>query len=173
MNDNFLPKELVQKCFALVESSHKRTGLGMLPTTMVTRENMVPLALLPDAFRLMGSVRATYKIRILCWLAGLAVVIAGLMLSRWIFLGLVLLLIADRKLASDDRGYWMLLAAFKLALEMLASNFAGWGSAYPRERKKALELLADKPPTILLDSYLPRREELDATLLQAFGPGGV
>jgi hypothetical protein len=172
MNDNFLPKELVQKCFALVESSHKRLGFGTLPKVIVTGENMVPLALISDGFTLMGSVKITYRIRILCWLGGLAVVIAGLLLSRWILLGLVLVLIADRKLASYERKQWMLLAAFKLALEMLANDFAGWGKAYSEEHKKSLELLADKKRrTSLLDFYLPRRDELDAPLLQTLGPG--
>jgi hypothetical protein len=173
MDDNLLPKELVQKCFALVESSHQRLGFGTLPKVIAIGENMVPLALVPDALTLMGSVGATHKIRILSWVAGLAVVVGGLTLSHWIFLGLVVVLIAVRKLASEERRQWMLLAAFKLALEMLATNFAGWGDAYSQERKKALELLGDKPRTTLLDVYLPRRNELDAPLLQAFGPGGV
>jgi hypothetical protein len=172
MNNNLLPKELVQKCFALVESTHKHLGFDTLPKVIVTGENMVPLALIPDAFTLMGSVRAAHKLRILCWLSGLAVVIAGLMLSPWIFLGLVLVLMANWKLASFERRQWMLLAAFKLALEMLATNFAGWDKAYSQERKQARELLGDKGGTILLDFYLPRRDELDATLIHAFGPDG-
>ena len=170
MNDNFLPKELVQKCFLLIESTHKSHGFGNLPARMTNRDNMVPLALIPDSCALMGSVSAAFKLRILSWVAGLAVLIAGLLLSRWILLGLVVVLLADRKLVSSERRQWMLLAAFLLALEMLASDFAGWASAYPQERKKALAVLGDSRKSEFLDFYLPRRNEIDSSLLKEFGP---
>jgi hypothetical protein len=173
MKDNFLPTELAQKCFALAESTHERIGFGTLPKVMVTGENMVPLGLVPDAFKLIGSVGAIHKLRIVSWLVGLAMVAGGLMINHWIFLGLVVVLIADRKLSSEERRQWMLLAAFKLALEMLATNFAGWGNAYSSERKTAMDILGDKGRTTLLDFYLPRHVELEAPLLKAFGPGGV
>jgi hypothetical protein len=173
MNDNFLPKELVQKSFALVKSSHERLGFGELPKLVATGENMVPLSLIPDGLALMASVKAAFRFRILCWLGGLAIVAAGLFLSRWILVGLVLVLIADRKLASSERAQWMLLAAFKLAMEMLANDFAGWGEAHSQERERSLELLGGEGRTTLLDFYLPRRGELAASLLQTFGPGLV
>jgi hypothetical protein len=168
-DDLFLPKELVQKCFALIESSHKRHGFGNLPGRITAEKSMVPLALFPDGLALMGSTAVAFKLRILNWVVGLAILIAGSLLNHWILLGLVVTLAVDRKLASFERRQWTLLAAFLLALEVLANNFAGWGDAYPAESQKALKMFSDDGQTIWLDLYLPPRNELDSSL-RWFGP---
>jgi hypothetical protein len=61
-----------------------------------------------------------------------------------------------------------------LGAEMLTSDFAGWGTAYPDARHAAVEALGSSPdgaPIVeWLDYYLPRREQIGADLLMAFGP---
>src|SRR5262249_29651822 len=69
--------------------------------------------------------------------------------------------------------YYVLVAAIILALEMLATDFAGWGTAFPEARRKAGDLLREYLPndrTRLLDIYLPHRAELDPALMKQFGP---
>ena len=66
----------------------------------------------------------------------------------------------------------MLLAAMLLSLEILVSDFAGWGSAYPTAWEAARRAFGpdDDAPMEWLDYYLPRRAELEADLVKVFGP---
>lgn len=173
MSADSLPKELVFKCLGLIERTHKSIGLSNLPARVWEKRNMVALACLPDALAIMGSARGAFKRRALCWLSGVAVLIAAWFLSWWVLLGLVVVFVAHRKLVASEHKMWMLLAAMLLSLEVLAQDFAGWGRAYPKEREKALSLLEDEPSkcrTMWLDYYLPRRKEISPSLLQGFGP---
>jgi hypothetical protein len=56
---------------------------------------------------------------------------------------------------------------------MLATDFAGWGTAFPEARERARatfgpEALPLKP--IWLDYYLPGRHEFTREGIEAFGP---
>ena len=86
------------------------------------------------------------------------------------------MLIGERWFAASERRQYMFLATILLSLEVLVNDFAGWGGAYPSERAQALELLQDAnttPRTIWLDYYLPRRSNLDATMIRGFGPSSL
>jgi hypothetical protein len=169
---SFLPKNLRYKCFALVQSSHKAHGFGDLPKKLVTRDNLVTLGCQPDMLVIMQASSAAFKLRVVCWMVAVGLAVAALFFSWWLVCGLILVFVADRRLAISDRKNWLVLSANLLALEMLANDFAGWGRAFPGEREKALRLLGTetKPPCDWLDYYLPRRNQIDPASLRAFGP---
>ena len=73
----------------------------------------------------------------------------------------------------ERNGFFRMIAAIILSFEMLADDFAGWGEACPGSRVEAEDLLQKNLPnarTRLLDTYLPRRSELDQGMLKALGP---
>jgi hypothetical protein len=167
------PKELVTKCYLLVEQTHRRFGFRQLPGMITTKKNMVILTLFEESRTITHSLSAAFKLRLTCWAA--CVTIAGIAwaYSWWILLVISVVVLLDRWLALSEKRYWMLQAAFLLSLEMLAANFAGWGSKYPREKATALEALecaSTIPQTIWLDYYLPSRANIDAATLKQFGP---
>ena len=107
------------------------------------------------------------------WSVGLVFVIALCLswrFSWWFLLAFVVVLALERIMAAREKTMWMFLAAVHLSLEMLANDFAGWGMARRSDRQRALELLGGSPRTEWLDLYLPRRSEIDSTVLKAFGP---
>ena len=162
-------RELVSKCFVLVESTHKGIGFDRLPARICQKDNMVALAFVPGADNIMRGAHGGFVLRIYCWLAGLGVLIAAWALSWWVLLGLVGVFVVDRRLAASDRRAWMLLAAMLLSLEILAHDFAGWGTACPNERQEALSFLGQQSEnlkTTWLDYYLPRRGEISDSILK-------
>ena len=57
------------------------------------------------------------------------------------------------------KGYTLIMTLL-LSLEVLASDFAGWGRRFPMAKRKATAVLNEYLPTTrtrLLDYYLPRR----------------
>ncbi len=86
----------------------------------------------------------------------------------------VLAVVVERVVARRERRFWSLLAAMLLSTEVLASDFAGWGTAYPEARRAAVQALgsisAGAPAVEWLDYYLPQREQIGPELLRTFGP---
>ena len=85
-----------------------------------------------------------------------------------------LILVVERILAAKERRFWVLLAAMLFSVDISASDFAGWGTAYPLARQAAIEAFGFDAGTPMelecLDYYLPHRAELGAYLVRAFGP---
>jgi hypothetical protein len=66
---------------------------------------------------------------------------------------------------------YLLLASIVLAVEMLATNFAGLGDNYPLARDEAVSAFSgflSAVKTVLLDKYLPNRNEMSTELLKEF-----
>ena len=142
MPELFPPKDLVNKCFHLVTSTHARLGFGDLLGRIATKEAMVTLATTPRMLHVVGSVSVIGKFRTFAWVVGIFTLLLGLVLSRLWLVGPVLALVADRLLAKKEHEQYMFLAAVLLAMDVLATDFAGWGSALPKARRQALTILA-------------------------------
>lgn len=81
------------------------------------------------------------------------------------------MLFLERILAKKQEEMYLLLSSIILALEMLVTNFAGLGESYPLARDEADTAFSKFEPvikTILLDRYLPKRNEMPPELLRAF-----
>jgi hypothetical protein len=138
---------------------------------MWTKRNAVAIAMLPEALGVLRAASAAFKIRVFLWL--LAAVLLGLspVLAWWLALLSAPVIVAERLLAARERRFWILLAAMLLSAEVLAYDFAGWGTAYPMARQLAVGALGScDGNTEWLDYYLPGRAELGANLVKAFGP---
>ena len=176
MDDLFPPRELVNKCFALVKSMYDRVGYRDLAQRVAIKHSMVSLAMTPRMLSMVGSVAALGKLRMIAWAAMVVSLLLALFISRTWWLATIVVIVIERVIARKEREQLLFLSGVVLALEMLASDFAGWGSALPVARNQATTILGckgERVPTEWLDFYLPRRASLDATLLASFGPSGA
>ena len=174
MAERILPIELGWKSLALVERLHQTVNPSGLPTRIATKRNAVAIALLPEAFVVLQAATASFKTRMFCWVVAAIALCLSLWLAWWIiFLG-GLSIASERVVASKERRLWILLAAMLLSAEILASDFAGWGTAYPAARRSAVAALEfdNETGTEWLDYYLPRRAFLEEDVVRAFGPAG-
>ena len=170
---DIIPSQLKKNCYALVEASHKGHSYRTLLARVVTKESMVAIACVPKAFAIMKAQNVAWKIRVACWFVYVALAVCGFFYNRWILLALIPVFIADRWLASVERTSLMALGATLLVLEILADDFAGWGAAFPDERKRASDILGadfERSQPSWLDFYFPRRSELEPEFFKGFGP---
>ncbi len=129
---------------------------------------MAALGDLSIARTMMNSARASFKLRVANWVAGLAILGLAYAVSPWILLAMFFVAIADRYLKRGERESWEFLAAILLALEMLVNDFAGWGTAYPDARNYALRLLQlDLIGSDWLSFYVPTG---DSSVMRLFAP---
>jgi hypothetical protein len=174
MEFEWLPSDLTIKCNALVAAHRKRYG-GSLPKLLWQRDTMVFIAMHPDLLTLLGSATAVWKISLLLGaVATLALVVAAI-LAWWVALALIPACLAMAYLKRQETKFYTLIAAIILALEMLADDFAGWGTRFPVAMQRASQVVGDTLPnrrTRLLDVFLPQRANLESTLLEQFGPAG-
>ncbi len=181
MDDLFPPRELVNKCFALVKVTHDRVGYRDLAQRIATKHSLVSLGMTaaisaPRMLHVIGSVAALGKLRVIAFAAIVVSLLLPLFIGHMWWLATIVVIVIERLIAREERRQLLFLSAVILALEMLASDFAGWGSALPVARNQAMKILGCKEenvPTKWLDFYLPRRAFLDATLLASFGPSGA
>ncbi|MHB9026541.1 MAG: hypothetical protein ACYC7E_20590 [Armatimonadota bacterium] len=174
MTEKIMPVDLVQKSFALVERTHQSLSARDLPKRIALKRNAVAVAMLPEAFTILQAATSSFKLRVFLWiLAGLAIVLSPL-LTWWLLVISATVIIIERIIAIRERQFWILLASMLLSAEMLMSDFAGWGTAYPNARSAVTTALGTSVNgTIIfewLDYYLPQREEIEEELLIAFGP---
>lgn len=168
-----LPKELITNCNQLVEGSHKKISFKNLPRLIAVKENMLVLSSIPIAETVLKSVNASFRLRNLVWIIGIVIIILAVIFNYWFFLGLIIVVIADRYLAKSDKNSWMFLASILLSIEILVDNFAGWGTAFPTERVEAIKLfdnLSINKRTFWLDYYLVNRDKIEPDIIKDFGP---
>ncbi|HVO33040.1 MAG TPA: hypothetical protein VMU17_03935 [Elusimicrobiota bacterium] len=170
--DPIIPLELGRKVLALVERTHQTIDPRGLPSKIATRRNLVAVAMPPEAFAIPGAASSIFKIRISLWVFATGVLLGSWLLTWWLVTLSGPILIIERVLAAKERRFYILLAAMLLSAEMLASDFAGWGTAHPMARQASIDAFGSEggAQTEWLDYYLPRRAELGAVLVKAFGP---
>jgi hypothetical protein len=156
----------------LVQKTHHTLGLGDLPKRIATKDNVAAIACAPGLLPILQRTSTVFKRRIACWVASLATVVLAFTYTWWWLMALVVTVAVERYFRSSERQGLQVLAATLLSLEVLASDFAGWGAAYPAERKEAQQALAGHR-TEWLDYYLPRRAQLAADVVRQFGPASL
>jgi hypothetical protein len=70
-------------------------------------------------------------------------------------------------------GCYLLIASVTVSLEVLASDFAGWGTEFPQAKQRANDIVAEFFPTSrtrLLDMYLPALSRLAPDVLRSLAP---
>lgn len=166
-----LPKELVSKCYQILELTHQNN----LSKIITSREymHMVILALVPEGIQMMNYGDSIFKIRKLIWLLGIIILILAVLFSYWLLLALLIILIADRYFAKKDKDNWKFLASILLSIEFLINNFAGWGDAFPKEKENALQIVKEisrLDKFYWMDYILPNHTNLGPDDLKMFGP---
>jgi len=170
--DRILPSDVVTRSMLLVEQTHKTVSARELPRMIATRKNAVLSAFLPEGRAILAAAVSTSRIRMTCGVVAIVALGVAAFLSWWVACVSVLALVAARIMATKEQEFFITLAAILLGAEMLATDFAGWGKAYPDVRDRVLIAFGgpEDVGTEWLDYYLPRRNEIDAETLAAFGP---
>lgn len=168
-----VPKDLWGKCFKLICASRSSVAFEALPAMIAQKENAVILQSLSFSREVIRNGRSLLVKRLNIWLFYPIIAAAAWVYSPWILCASTAVFIIDRLVARGEKYLWILLASVLLSVEVLANNFAGWGVAYPDDRRKALYVLdctEAEPQTTWLDYYFPKRAKMDAELLEEFGP---
>lgn len=164
-----LPKELTSKCHALIKQVLRKRRAN-LAADLWQREMVAFIATRSDLFEIWGLAVYWFKMRRLVWIAFVLIAASGYF-SLYCLLALLPAFVLERVFARQQKAMYLLLASIVLALEMLATNFAGLGDVYPEARKEANSAFIGFSPiikTVLLDKYLPKRNEMSPELLKAF-----
>lgn len=173
MNRGFIPPGLLNICIPVVEQFYKKNGYSNLNVKISAGDTMAALTSLPEASDVLKATNQYYTIRKWCFLASIGIVCLSILVPWWSLLTLAVVFLVDRILAYREKNGWKFLSTVLLSLEMLTNDFAGWGKAYPQAREEALGVLKDNPASprsIWLNYYLPKRAELDPSLLKVYEP---
>lgn len=176
MDPNFLPESLKTKCGELVRMTHKKYGLRGLPAKITGGEYVVALSCMSDTFEALQTVSSFFKYQIVAAVAAAVCLVLSFTVAWWLLIGAAVGVFVAMWSAKVVRAAWWYLATVLLGLEVLTTDFCGWGKAYPDLHRRALELLNDnpaQPKTVLLDHYLPRRANFTSDTARGFGPGGA
>jgi hypothetical protein len=172
MEFEWLPKELVTRCNALVAAYHKARG-GSLPKILWHRDTMVFIAIHVDLRSFLNAANAAWKFSIAGGIGAIVALVLAAVWNWWIALAIIPTTFVMIYFKRREVEFYMLAAAIILAIEMMGDDFAGWGTRYPEAMMEANKLLRDGLPndrTRLLDLYLPNRADFDSALLEEFGP---
>lgn len=161
---SFLPKELVSICNGVVQAHHERNGYRDLMNDLTEKETIVCILVHRELRDLMGSIIASRKLSILCWIAcGILLLIAAVW-HVWVAVGIIPVMVCAYYVSKNYRGCGMLIAAFLLALEMVSEDFIGLAKYLPSVWKAAHEKVEKFFPnqkTRFMDIYIPGRNEMD------------
>lgn len=176
LTDAALPRELLQKCMSVVEAVHRQAiSSSGLPKKIATRRNAVATALLPEAMVVLRAATSTFKIRAFLWALLVGTLVSGLLITKWLLVLVGVGIVGERLLARKERQFWMATAAALLAVDVLVSDSAGWGSAFPSARRTALQILGGDATEIdmeWLEYYLPVAADLRAEMIRVLAPTG-
>ena len=163
----FLPPELVFKTHEFVRAYHDTFGSGW---RFVRKSHIraVRSGYLHDLER--QIVRQGKVFQIALAVAGVSV-IAAILISAWFLILVVLAAVIAFRMYRNFGFNLVQERGLILAMEMLATDFAGWGTLFPLGRRRAtdwLESVAFGMEGQLLDTYMPLA--LRAKLLDDFRP---
>jgi hypothetical protein len=170
----WLPSDLTIKSNALVMAHRKAFG-GSLPKLLWQRDTMVFVGMHPDLLTLLGSATAAWKMSLVLGVVATLALVFAAIVTWWVALALIPACLAMAYFKRRETEFYTLIAAIILALEMLADDFAGWGTRFPVAMQQASQILGDNlrnHRTRLLDVCLPQRANIESTLLEQFGPTG-
>jgi hypothetical protein len=164
----FIPPELIYKCDLFVKSFHQRRGSSkefVAPSAMLSAKSPY-LAGVVTKIIFLGKV-----LKVVIALAAVVTVLAALT-SWWVLSGLVPIALAVAYFYRLLRDTLVQQRAIILAVEVLALDFAGWGSLFPKSRQTAESLFTGDWPK-LIDLYLPPERRADAVKVFAPSEGSI
>jgi len=126
-----------------------------------------------DTWAILSANNAAFKFMVASWITVPIFLILVWAWTWWMLIGAVAGAAIALWLNAKQRDYWMFLSTICLGMEILATDFCGWGKAYPALRDRARELLQEDSAhskTTLLDYYLPNRANIASEQLRAFAP---
>lgn len=165
----FIPPELLYKCDAFVRAFHDAKGSGMkfvAASAMFSSES-------PYLTDLVQKVLRIFKIiKILLAVAAILVIASVLTGIWWLLVVMVPMGAASLYLYKLIKSTLIQQRAIILAVEVLATDFAGWGQLFPVARSRAGAMFARDAGNWrkLVELYLPRERRTDAFYSQMFAP---
>ncbi len=163
----FIPPELLYKCDALVRAFQTRPGKGKDFVAASVGFSAGSPYLRGSEIKI-GAIAKMIK----ALMAAAVIAIAAIaFVSVWALLALVPLVGTMWYLYRLTEGLMTQHRSIILAVEMLAIDFGGWGTLFPRARDAALLMsLRDAGASRLIDLYLPREKREDPSLVELFTP---
>jgi hypothetical protein len=171
MDLQFLPKSLVVTCNRIVANHHKQHGHSELTRNLWHKDTMGFISIHEDLFSLLGAATAAWKIRLLCFAGIFGVAALAAFYNWWCGLAIIPAILAERRFAKKEKGFYTLIAALMLALEMVVNDVSGLGARLPDVRCTASGRMLEYLPTSMtrfLDIYLPRRDEIASEIQEEF-----
>lgn len=154
MAESFLPDDLLHKCKYVVRTIHDKHGLDALPRKATSGAYIVALHEMSDTRYVMNMIALASRFAIVSWIVAGAFLILSITIAWWALIGVALSVLVAKWLATRQREGWLFQGTILLGMEMLSTDFCGWGTAYPELRNQAAQLLNDDlkhPKTIWLD----------------------
>lgn len=142
----FIPDELVYLCTWLIQGATMESKVTEnLMQMLASKRSLVVIESLlretPELPHVFSKVSRNQSYRGGCWLSGFVVAILALNYS-WVFLsGLIPVIFLYYRNRKEEYDAVVFMSALMLSLEILCHDFAGWGSAFPRARNRAQDLL--------------------------------
>jgi len=175
----FIPDKLIYLCTWLIQGATMESSVTEHLIQRLSSESSLIalrslLATMPQQTPSISQVGRNYKYRGGCWLSGLVLLLLTWQVS-WAFLwGLIPVAWLYYKSRKEEYDTVVFLSALMLSLEILGHDFAGWGSAFPKAKKQALEILTMNPPNPvsgeLLDFILPNDRKAESDWVDQFAP---
>lgn len=164
----FIPPELIYICDMFVKAFHKKNGSSkdFVAASMMFSEESTYLT------SLQNNMNSIFKVtRALVILAAVILIVAALT-TMWLALALLPVGMAILYLWNMMGDMLIQQRAIILAVEVLATDFAGWGQLFRRARGSAEVMFArdagDWPK--LIDLYLPSQRRADPKIVTLFAP---
>jgi len=176
MPPTFLPDKLMKICGLFVSTSHKTRSVRRLPSKITTGNYMPALFCLPDTWCTIQTTVTASRCQYVSLMAAAISLVLSFVVTWWILVGVAVGVFSAMWCGKVVREGWMYLGAVLLGMEILTTDFCGWGSAYPQVRLQALQHLncdTGHASTTWLDYYLPNRDQMSPETSRSFGPGEV
>jgi hypothetical protein len=164
----FIPSELLDKCHEVVKEFHERHGSSgefAAASAMFTRKSPH----LTDVVNKAVSLKKTLK---LLGFMALTVNILSMLTSWWLLTAMTLITLAAIFVHKQISDRLLLQRSVILSVEVLAVDFAGWGTLFPSAcliaKRMSARLPGDWP--MLIDLYLPPERRIDAEIAELFVP---
>ena len=170
-----LPRGLLDICDYTVRYHARRVDSHWLAGRLWNKRDMFALAMIPKMGWVLKGAAGALKFQIILRIAIFMAVLAAWVVSWWILIVLPVLVAGERWAAKVKSDLVRFEASVVLGLEMLATDFLGWGAAFPYARARAVWLLSGdarpKIEPIWLDVFMPDRGGAsDEELKQLIGP---
>lgn len=161
LDSTFMPERLRRICAYAAKETYRQRRADGLPKLIW--EHIVTLSLMSDTFSVLAVMDRAFKLMVGSLVLGIIFCVISIILGWWYFIGAALSFAGAAWWRRKQHDAMQCMGSVLLGLEILATNFCGWGSAHPELKAKAIYLLSSSTrdsQTVWLDYYLPGRENV-------------